>query len=233
MKINLKKLQKSSKKLRKIAKVLMIIGVIFVIWKIGTGKDPTSLKQWIDNIKGVADICVDVTVVAGGIMGISYVLRFKEKQKEATFNYLARLNNRLIYFQKTLKDFKPDIMDCFVPVDFRRQIPADRIGLVNGIVKRISENARATLEDINTAKDQFPAQKGWSAAEKKFVSFLIDCERIEYKSYHCINGDNADEIEQRKDTYYEEAMNNIDTLMKMIEERQEEREEELFNRKGK
>ena len=185
-------------------------------------KMKASLSEKVETLKIASDIFVNMVVVVGGVMGISYIWRAREKQKEAI------LNIRLIELRKTLLDFKAEIMDCFGPADYMREIPGDRIRLIKDVIENFSSEAGETLQFIKKEDSQFPAQKGWSKKIEKLVGFLVDCERIQYKAYFCVSGENSGKVDEAKEKYYKDALDNIDDLIKMVGERQEELEKKLF-----
>lgn len=57
---------------------------------------------------------------------------------------------------------------------------------------------------------------------------MVDCERIQYKAYFCVSGENSGKVDEAKEKYYKDALDNIDDLIKMVGERQEELEKKLF-----
>ena len=191
-------------------------------------KMKASLSEKVETLKIASDIFVNMVVVVGGVRGISYIWRAREKQKEAIFGYLTKLNIRLIELRKTLLDFKAEIMDCFGPADYMREIPGDRIRLIKDVIENFSSEASETLQFIKKEDSQFPAQKGWSKKIEKLVGFLVDCERIQYKAYFCVSGENSGKVDEAKEKYYKDALDNIDDLIKMVGERQEELEKKLF-----
>ena len=219
--------------------MIVIIAVMFLITggsvayaesenSVQTDNGKNSLSEIVVTIKNASDIFVNAVVIVGGAMGISYIWRAREKQKEATFGYLTKLNIRLIELRKALVDFKAEIMDCFVPADYMREIPGDRIRLITDVRAHFSSEASETLQFIKKEDSQFPAQKGWSKEIEKLIGFLVDCERIQYKSFFCVSGENSEQVDEAKEKYYEGILNNINKLIKMVGERQEKLEEELF-----
>ena len=48
-------------------------------------KMKASLSEKVETLKIASDIFVNMVVVVGGVMGISYIWRAREKQKEAIF----------------------------------------------------------------------------------------------------------------------------------------------------
>lgn len=190
--------------------------------------EPLSLKENVEIAKNTSDIFANVMVSIGGVMGISYIWRAKEKQKEATFGYLTKLNVRLIEIRKILVDFKDEVMDRFIQAEYMRELPGDRISLINDVIKSLSKEAKETLKFIKKEDSQFPAEKGWSERIKKLVNFLADCERIKHRSYYCIFGENSEQVDREKEEYYIDALSNIDELIGMIEKRQEKLESKLF-----
>lgn len=174
----------------------------------------------------VVNILVNIIVIAGGILGFNYVKKLREKQVDSTFSYLMRLNVRLKYFREIFVTYKEEIMDCFLPEDCRRGISADRTYLLADTIKNISENAKETLKFLKAEDNQMPAMKGWTDCFNLFIGFLIDCEQLNQVSYFKWSA--RDNLEEKKNQYYDVNLNNIDRLLKMVHTRQSELEDKIF-----
>ena len=157
-----------------------------------------------------------------------YIRKIKEKQIDATFSYLTRLNVRLKFFNDIFITYGEEIMDCFIPENYRREIVPDRISLVSERIKDLAENAKETLKFIRDENNQMPAQKGWVDKFNTFVEFLIDCEQLDQSIYY--KWSIMDEYEEKKSQYYEENSKNIQELLRMVHERQIKLEEEMFKK---
>lgn len=182
-------------------------------------------------MKEFSEILANAIVIVGGILGFNYIWKLRDKQMDSTFSYLTRLNVRLKYFDETLRMYKSDIMDRFIPVNARRETSGDRIPLVEDTIKCLSENAKETLKFLKDENEQMPAQKGWVDHFNCFVEFLLDCERLKHSSYFKWN--TSFDLEKEKSKYYEEHTKNISEILKMVEERRRELEGKLFKKKNR
>lgn len=187
------------------------------------GAAPMSM---LEGVGAVTDIAVDLIVIAGGILGFNYVKKMKEKQKESTFSYLTRLSVRLRYFREILITYRADVMNRFVPEDCRRETSADRMFLVDNVIKNLSQNARETLAFLKNQDDQMPAQKGWVNHFNLFVEFLIDCEQLDQDMY--FKWTRKDDLEEKKNQYYVNALKNINDLLEMVDGCQKKVEYDMF-----
>ena len=104
---------------------------------------------------------VNIVVTAGGVWGYRYIRNLREKQREATFSYLMRLNVRLKYFYDTLVAYQDEIMERFRPRSKRRGSSVENTIFVEDVINRLAENARETLEFLRNENNQLPAQRGW------------------------------------------------------------------------
>lgn len=173
-----------------------------------------------------SDIIVNVIVIIGGILGLSYIKRMREKQSDATFSYLMRLNIRLKYFKIIFEKYRDDIMGRFYPENFRREPSVERMNLVDETIQNLSQQAEETLNFLRNEDNQLPAKKGWIENINQFIDLLISCEQLKNREYF-IWTENED-IEKEKERHYEEIMKIINTLLKMVNERQKELENKLF-----
>lgn len=185
-----------------------------------------STSNVITNIDSIVNIVVNILVIYGGILGLQYIKKMREKQVDSTFSYLTKLNIRLKYFYEILSIYGEDIMDRFVPAGCRREIAADRVCVVDETIKRLSSNATETLGFLKNEDNQMPAEVGWTTCFNKFIEFLIDCEQINENNYFkwMVTAD----LEQKKKKYYDTNLTNIDKLLQMVCTQQCKVEEDIF-----
>lgn len=189
----------------------------------------SSLNDILSNTNDFLQIIVNIAVILGGILGFSYIKKLRENQIDSTFTYLTRLNIRLKYFQNLLSDYKDEIMDCFLPEGFRREISADRVFLVNHAITDLAKNANETLNFLKEESNQMPAQQGWIDCFNVFVEFLIDCEKIDQDAHFKWTA--HENIQQDKEKYYDNALSNIKKLINMVHDRQSKLEYDIFKKK--
>ena len=207
--------------------ILMINADYSIVAEVIT-TDAVSIVDVLSGIDTFTNIVVNIIVIIGGILGFNYIRKIKEKQIDATFSYLTRLNVRLKFFNDIFITYGEEIMDCFIPENYRREIVPDRISLVSERIKDLAENAKETLKFIRDENNQMPAQKGWVDKFNTFVEFLIDCEQLDQSIYY--KWSIMDEYEEKKSQYYEENSKNIQELLRMVHERQIKLEEEMFKK---
>lgn len=189
-------------------------------------KSGISWTEMLEHANTVADIVVNIVVTAGGVWGYRYIRNLREKQREATFSYLMRLNVRLKYFYDTLVAYQDEIMERFRPRSKRRGSSVENTIFVEDVINRLAENARETLEFLRNENNQLPAQRGWIKKFNRFVEFLLDFEQLGREEYFKWMDDG--DLETRENKYYQEAMEIIEELLKMTLDRQEELEREIF-----
>lgn len=186
----------------------------------------TMISYILMNVDTIVNIIVNIIVIIGGILGFSYIKNLREKQIDSTFSYLTKLNIRLNYFHELLIVYKDEIMDYFIPEDYRREISADRISLITEMIRCFSENAKETLKFLMYEDNQLPAQKGWINCFNNFIVFLIDCEQLNQNTYFKWTA--RDDLEEQKEKYYNNNLKNIEHLLEMVHVRQSELEDNIF-----
>lgn len=185
-------------------------------------------SEILEDVDTFFNILVNITVILGGILGLNYIRKLQERQIDSIFSYLTRLNIRLKFFHELLITYKDDIMDRFVPESERREISADRISLVIEAINHLSENANETLKFLMSEDNQMPAQQGWINCFNIFIEFLIDCEHLNQVAYFkWIAGD---DLEEKKQQYYDKNLRNIDNLLDMVYKRQSKLESDIFKK---
>lgn len=190
--------------------------------------DTLSISDILSGTDTFTNIIVNIIVIVGGIVGLNYIRKMREKQIDATFSYLTRLNVRLKYFDCILDTYSEEIMDCFIPENSRREIGAERITLVSNTIRDFSKNAEETLKFIREENNQMPAKKGWVEKFNLFIEFLIDCEQLNQSTY--CKWTTIDDFDEKKKNYYKKNVENIKNLLQMVNERQSNLENELFKK---
>lgn len=190
-----------------------------------------SIKDVLPSVDTFSNIIVNIVVIAGGILGFNYVRKMREKQFDASFSYLTRINVRLKFFRVMLEEYKDEIMDRFLQKSLRRDISPDRIELVDDAIKLISDNAAETLKFLQDENNQIPAQRGWVKCFNRFIDFLIDCEQLGEDSYFkWMDNEHSDD---KKEIYYKDTINNIEELLSMVNAQQEKLEIDIFKNDSK
>ena len=188
-----------------------------------TVKSGIAWAEMLERVNIGVDILVSIVVAAGGIWGYRYIRNLREKQREATFSYLMRLNVRLKYFHDTLASYPDEIMERFLPRNKRRGSSTDNTVLVEDMIKRLAKNAGETLEFLRNENNQMPAQRGWIEKFNRFVEFLLDFEQIGEEGYFKWVDDG-----EWENSYYSEITKIIDELLKMALDRQVKLEKKMF-----
>lgn len=174
------------------------------------------------------NILVNIVVIVGGVLGFNYIRKLREKQNDAVFSYLMKLNVRLKYFREILIRYEEDIMERYFPKGFRRGTSVDRTVLVRNTIKQLADRAEETLIFLQNEDNQLPAQDGWINSFNCFIDFLIDCEQLDQEEY--FKWMESDDMEDKKKQYYDNVIKHIDILLKMVNERQLELEDEIFKK---
>lgn len=194
--------------------------------KVVNGLNSLTLVEFLTTTSTVSDIIVNVVVIIGGIMGLNYVKKLREKQKESTFNYLTKLNVRLKYFEITVEEFAYDIKTRLVPKRLRRDTSAEKILTVTNMFTQLTKNAEETLKFLKNENDQMPATRGWVDCFNTFIEFLVDSAKLEQETYS--KWDTCDNPEEEVDKYISDHLENIRELIRMVHQKQCDLEDELF-----
>lgn len=219
----------------------IVIATLFCInycchaYALATPETATSYGNNLNNIEIISNIVGNVIVIVGGIIGLSYISLLRQKQMDATYNYLARLRTRLLYFKKVFSEYGSDIVDRMKPSPNRRNVGTGRSAIVTTVIKQFSLQAHETIDFLKSEDGQFPAQKGWTECFNTFVCFLMTCEMIQYNEYVYFFPDDSNpleeniQIENMSQKFYEDNLNNIKTLIKMVDDLQLEQEKKIFS----
>jgi hypothetical protein len=185
-----------------------------------------TIESTLSYLNTTADIIVNIIVIIAGVVGLLYVFKFREKQRDSIFSYQSRLMVRLKFFDEMLTKYEREIKECFYNKSNRREISADRVALIGNVIKHISEYAHDTIQFLCDENDQMPADIGWSQSINTFIEFLIDCEQLTEPGYFKWIKD--DEGIEKCNDYYINMKNNIKKLSNMIIESQVKVENKIF-----
>lgn len=192
--------------------------------------ETTSISDILTNVNTIINSCVNIIVFIGGILGLKYINKLRERQSDSVFSYLTRLNVRLRFFKMSLTDYKTEILDQFIPESHRREIGPERVVFIDEVINNFSESAKETLNFLRNENDQMPAQIGWFKCLDTLIEFLNDCEHLIQNGYYKWNINN--DMDSEKESYYCKHMENINKLIEMITDRQRQLEIEIFKKSG-
>ncbi len=181
-------------------------------------------------IDSVVEIIVNIFVIIGGICGLNYIKKLREKQSDSVFGYLTKLRVRINCINQIFINNCDDITELFINVSNRRIPSANKIQSTYDAAKVLSKNASETLIFLMNEDDQIPAQKGWTKNLNFFISFLIDCEQLKNPTF--FKWTNRDEHQKEIDNYIEDHIKCMNKLLKMISKCQTSLEDKLYKREN-
>ena len=193
-----------------------------------------SLADILEGTDIVVNIIVNIVVIIGGILGLNYIIKLKEKQMDSAFSYLTRLNVRIKYFERILNKHEDEIMNRFLIRNCRREASAANDTLVDNTIKLLVDNAQETLKFLRDENNQMPAQKGWTTNINLFINFLMDCEQLKNDSY--FKWVDEEEFNENKEKYCKDIKDSMNSMLNMINNQQIYLENKMFkksNRSGK
>ena len=197
-----------------------------IINKINSLVDMVAVNNFWSDVETISNICVNIIVILGGLLGLLYYRKLKEKQMNAAFSYLTQLQVRLKTLQTLYISYEDQLMERFIPETKRRE-DADAISsFINEIVDEFSTNALETLKFLQESQEQMPASKDWIEKYEKLIEFLLDAEHL---SMHTFYKWIDDDDKQLRGKYLQKHKKNLDDMLSDIKTEQEKNIERMFH----
>lgn len=186
--------------------------------------DVTSI---IETTSSVIDIFTGIVLIVGGFWGVAFLKSLKEKSINAIFGYYTMLKVRINFFIKTFNSYKNEILDRLIPEDEREDIEESRSLFIEEIIAKCSKNATETIEFLKNADNQMPIDTEWMDKYGTFLDFLIDMENIQDSMFYKYEFDDEAEYETTKNNYYNINYNNMNQMLKEIDNKQKYMSEKI------
>lgn len=189
-------------------------------------QEKNSSIDYISLIKQFTDIMVNGIIFIGGVLGISYLSKLKDKNLNAILGHSSRLTVYIHYLQSNFEEFKDDILERFKPQNIRDEPPLARQELVANIIKDFSKMAHDTLSFLRSEDNQMPISLGWVEQYNMFLDFLIDCEKIKDESYY--KWDENENFQEISEDYFNKHSKNMINMINAISTHQKNIEKKLY-----
>lgn len=196
-----------------------------IINKINSIMDMITMNKFLGDVETISNIVVNIVVIIGGILGLLYYRKLKEKQMNAAFSYLAQLQVRLKTLQTLYISYEKQIMKRFIPETKRREDADATSSFINDIIDEFSKSALETLKFLQDSQEQMPASKEWIDKYDILIEFLLDAEHL---SMHTFFKWIDDDDNQLRTTYLQKHKKNLTELLNDIKTEQEKNIKKMF-----
>lgn len=210
--------------------IMLIYDAYFeeIINKINSLIDMIAMNNFWGNAETISNIIVNIVVTLGGILGLLYYRKLKEKQMNAAFSYLTQFQVRLKTLQTLFIEYENQIMERFIPETKRRE-DADAISsFINEIINEFSRNALETLKFLQESQEQMPASKDWINKYEILIEFLLDAEHLSMPTFYKWIDDDENQL---RDRYVKKHKKNLAELLNDIKKEQQKNIKKIFQSK--
>lgn len=206
----------------------MIVNLVYLeITETAAQQPYTDFLTITDSVVGIV---VNILVIIGGILGLNYIKKLREKQKDSIFGYLTKLNVRINCIYQIFINNCDDITEQLIDISNRRIPSANKVQSTYNVMEILSQNASETLKFLMNEDDQIPAKKGWTDCLNSFISFLIDCEQLKNPTF--FKWVNKDDHQKDIDEYIKNHINCMKNLLEMINDCQIDLENKICKNKN-
>lgn len=178
----------------------------------------------------ISNICVNVVVVVGGVLGLLYYSKLREKQANAVFSYLTQLQVRIKILYVLYTTYKNQIMERFIPETKRRSEPDSTSSFIDKVITEFAQYASETLDFLKESQEQMPASEDWSNKYEILIEFLLDAEHLSIKTFYKWINDDAGK--QRED-YVTTHTKNLEKILHDIKTEQGKNIKKMFHSHNK
>ena len=168
----------------------------------------------IDFLCKIAELIGNVIIIIGGIFGIVYIKKLKEKRLNAAFGFFSKFSLRLKSISYLFEQNKNTILNSLVN-------PSDRSKLADidnsYSQKSVDELVKKALETINflmEENDQMPVFIGWIDKYNNFISFLETICQLSNSNFFLWNEFDETKQEEFYNTHSENIKGMIDDIYK-------------------
>lgn len=179
----------------------------------------------IQNIESYTNIIENLIIFVGGIMGIIFWRRLRNKQENAIFSYLTQLQVRIKTLYEIFEQYHTSIMERFLPQTSRRTDITSQTTFIDGIIRSFVTEADETLKFLEKTDDQMPASKNWPQLFNCLIEFLLDAKYLSMDTFYKWPQGN---YEQLKDNYYNKHIENLKSILAAIDENQKKIIKHIF-----
>lgn len=178
-----------------------------------------DVASYFENLSKVLTFSLELAGVLIAITGYRYIRDIRQKQKDAIFSFLSQFRIMLEDIRNSFTSNKELIINA---LSHDEMIESDDRQSLDRLIERCS----TTLVFLRSTDNQYPAGMGWSTCMAKFVALLSDFENVSNPKYYLWPDKTAEEVKER---YVKEHLDNIKTMITMIDMLQREMENNIFN----
>lgn len=188
-----------------------------------------KIEDFTNIVENITKIIVNILGVIVGVFGINYLKKLRERNKNATFSYYAKLKVRLHSIQEIFFEHKESILSRFVPESVRHERNPAQVEFDDFIVKKFVQEVLETKAFLSNSEDQFPASDTWIAQYDMLLEFLEDCSKLQVDSYYKW----ANNDRKVKNEYFNRHNNNLIQMICAITKSQQKMQEKIYKNKKK
>ena len=179
--------------------------------------------EWLDFIKNCIEVLVGIIAIIGGVVGLLYLNKQRDKRRDASFGYMAQLSVHIQNIKKIFENESDKLLNQLVSSNDR--IPWGEFAVPNheAITAMFKNRIEQTLDFLMSTNNQMPVYIGWTERMSKFLSFLEDFSFFFNSDGFLWQGDRT-EISHKQNEYKRlnidnmtEMLNDIETYQKAIE----------------
>lgn len=199
---------------------------VFLIYKY------TDKASWLSTAKDFCELLLSIVAIIGGIIGLLYFTKLREKRLSASFSYMAQLRIHIENIKMLFVSSHDELLNELVCPTQRLLIVEFENSNYNEVINIFKNRVDQALVFLSCTKDQMPVYKGWTEKMTLFIHLLETFSFAFNTSGYIWKGSN-DQIQKQKDDFYSVHERNLAEMIKDIEEYQKSNESKIVTKRPK
>ena len=172
--------------------------------------------EWLDFAGKCVEVLVGIIAIIGGVVGLFYLNKQRERRRDASFGYMAQLSVHIQNIKMIFENESDKLLNQLVcpnnRIPLEEFLSANHEAVATIFKKRVEE----TLNFLMNTDNQMPVYEGWTERMSKFLGFLEDFSFVFNTDGFLWQGDKT-EISQEKNKYKQTNIDNMVEMLKDIE----------------
>ena len=195
---------------------------IYIIYKY---TDPGK-TSWVSTAKDFCELLLSIVAIIGGIIGLLYFNKLREKRLSASFSYMAQLRIHIENIKMLFVSSHDELLNELVCPTQRSPIAEFENSNYNEVINIFKTRVDQALNFLSCTKDQMPVYKGWTEKMALFIQ-LLETFSFAFNTSGYIWKGSYDQIQKQKNSFYSVHEKNLAEMIKDIEEYQKRNESKI------
>lgn len=184
----------------------------------------------LSTFKDCSDLILNIFVIIGGVIGLRFINKQREKRMEASFGYMSRLSIHIKIIKALFEHYKDELLNQLLEQSIRTPREEFPNCSVEKIISAFESQINKTIEFLMSEDNQMPVYAGWTKKISMFTEFLESYETV-FSGDGYIWLDDKDKVNQYMDDFYRDHKKNMEKMLDDIMHYQENIESKIAKKR--